>query len=331
MTPDGRGPSVSVVVPAWRAEQTIEETLESLLRQTEPNWEVVVVDDGSIDDSEAVLAELAEQYEWVQVVQLSRNFGQHPATMAGVLHASGDWIATLDEDLQHHPKFLLTLLRQAVEEQHDVVYAHPEAAVHESPYRDLASRAYKRLIARLSNNPHVVRFNSFRMMRGSIARAAAAAAAHQTYYDLAVCWFTMRIGTTVLPLKDHRYIRERRSGYSLRSLLSHARRMLESSEVKALRFGAALGVLVMVLSAFAAVWVVLRRLLYPELIGVQGWASLMVVVTFFGGLSAFLTGLVLEHLSIVLLQSQGKPTFFEVDRRSDHILRAWFQQRDAAG
>ena len=65
--------------------------------------ESIFVDDGSIDESSATLADLAGRYPWVRVVTLSRNYGQHSATIAGILHSSGDWVATLDEDLQHPP------------------------------------------------------------------------------------------------------------------------------------------------------------------------------------------------------------------------------------
>ena len=76
--------------------------------------EAIFVDDGSIDDSSAILDELAAHYDWVHVIHLSRNFGQHPATMAGILHTSGEWVVTLDEDLQHHPQDIQHLFASVV-------------------------------------------------------------------------------------------------------------------------------------------------------------------------------------------------------------------------
>ena len=78
---------------------------------------------------------------------LSRNFGQHPATVAGVLHSSGDWIATLDEDGQHPPAQLVTLLVHAAESHADLVYAEPVSGVHDSRVRDAISREMTARIA----------------------------------------------------------------------------------------------------------------------------------------------------------------------------------------
>src|SRR5262245_52416184 len=130
--------------------------------------EAIFVDDGSVDDSFAVLTRLQAEYDWVQVIALSRNFGQHPATVAGILHSSGDWVATLDEDLQHHPKYLRQLLVEAIVQRQDVMYATSEGGTHGSYFRDLSSRLCKAAVARLTGNPHVRKFSSFRMMRGSI-------------------------------------------------------------------------------------------------------------------------------------------------------------------
>src|SRR5437868_7633522 len=102
--------------------------------------EAIFVDDGSVDGSFAVLTRLQEEYDWVKVIALSRNFGQHPATVAGILHSSGDWVATLDEDLQHHPMYLRQLLVEAVQQRWDVTYAAPEGGPHGSYFRDLSSR-----------------------------------------------------------------------------------------------------------------------------------------------------------------------------------------------
>lgn len=308
--------------------QALDAVRRELIAQSMPLrlTEAILVDDGSVDGSEQVLAALERQYDWVRVIRLSRNFGQHPATIAGILHAGGDWIATLDEDLQHPPSLMIPLLRRAIMDGADVVYAQPSEAVHDSRFRDYSSRWYKATVGWVSGNPHIHLFNSFRMARGSIARAAAAVSGHQTYFDLVLCWFTSRIVSVKLPLKDHRHIKTGASGYSWRKLLSHARRMLQSSELKVLRLGALIGFAAMVLAAVYAIYAVMIKIMFPEMVPVQGWTSIMVAVLFLGGLSTFLIGLVLEHLSLILMQTHGKPTFFEVDRRSDEVLRAWCQE-----
>lgn len=328
---------ISVVIPVYRGRDTIGVLLDRLdaVRQ---EWrrealpielvEAICIDDGSPDGSEAVLRELKEKYEWLRVVTLSRNFGQHPATVAGLLEASGDWVFTMDEDLQHDPDHLLPLLKRAVEGSSDLVYARPKEAVHQSLFRDASSRLCKSMIATITRNEHVRSFNSFRLIRGSIARAAAAVSAHDTYLDASLCWFTNRVATLPLPMLDHRYANERKSGYSFWRLLSHAKRLAVSSHSKWLRFGAFIGVASMAMSVVLGSFVLPQKLFNPSSIAVPGWTSLFLMVLFFGGLTSLLLGILLEFQSIVLLQSLGKPTYFVVNRESDAWLHHALESSD---
>ena len=283
--------------------------------------EAIFVDDDARDGSDAVLARLAEQHSWVKVVTLSRNFGQHPATVAGVLHSSGDWVATLDEDLQHPPAQLVPMLAAAVATGSDITYAQPVGGVHPGVFRDASSRLYKLLVSRLAGDTQMRQFNSFRMMRGSVARAAAAVSTHDTYFDVALSWFTTRTHAMPMQLTDPRRDASKGSGYSPRSLLTHARRMLVSSDVKLLRAGAAVGVAALATSVLGsivtlALWLAQRDLFAES----RGWISLFLAVLFFGGLTALLAGIALEYISTLLRLAQGKPSFFVVDRSQDRLL-----------
>jgi polyisoprenyl-phosphate glycosyltransferase len=328
--------TLSTVTPVYRGAETLralvaelDQYRKELITAQGPLRlvESIFVDDGSADGSSSVLEELKEEFDWIHVITLSRNYGQHPATVAGILYSSGDWVATLDEDLQHHPKFLNELLQKAITESSDIVYANPIHPVHESAFRDTSSRRIKWIVAKLAKNKFLPLFNSFRMIRGNIARGASAVSIDQTYFDIALSWFTTRISGVKLPLKDLRYVQSKQSGYSLLSLLSHARRLLLTSNVKFVRVGAATGLIVMTLAIFGGITTFAIRLMFPELIAAQGWASVIIVTLFLGGLNAFLVGLVLENLSIILMQTHGKPKFFEVDRTSDKILAQWFKTR----
>lgn len=327
---------ISAVVPVFRGELFLAELVDAF-EQLRKTWEeqsaplglaeVIFVDDASVDGSSQVLRELQERHSWIRVLNLSRNFGQHPATVAGILHTCGDWVCTLDEDLQHPPEFLPMLLAEAVEHSFDVVYAQPVGSVHESPFRDGSSRIFKALLGRLAGNRHVSSFNSFRFIRGSVARAAAAVSSADTYFDIALCWFTDRIGSCRLNLKDKRFIEQRQSGYSFFGLLRHARRMLVSSQLKVLRLGAACGFVALVSSVVAGLTTLLCKLLFPDLIQVQGWTSLTLIVLFFGGLISVLVGIALEYLLIILMKTQGQPTFLVLDRGNDEVLKNWFIRR----
>lgn len=292
------------------------ETTSAPVRLTES----IFVIDSAIDHSEQVLKDLARQYPWVKVLTLSRNFGQHPATMAGISYSSGEWVVTLDEDCQHDPVHIPAMLTYAVEKHLDVVYAKPAEAVHQSLVRDFGSRSYKKLMSRLTNNPFITHFNSFRLMRGVVARAAASVSSHETYYDVAVVWYTNRIDSLTFDLKDKRFIESGKSGYTFRKLVSHARRMLVTSSTKHLRVGALTGLIALALCSGFALWTGIQKVLTPAAIQVQGWTSLFIAILLLGGVTLLLLSIIIEYLTIVLLHSQGKPVFFVIDRDSDDLI-----------
>lgn len=331
--------SVSTVTPVYRGEKYLRALVAEMAKVRE-EWEsagrpihfleAIFVDDGSVDASAQLLAELEQEYSWVKVLTLSRNFGQHPATIAGVLHTSGSWVVTLDEDLQHPPAEIAGLLRLAVDHEVDIVYAKPKGRVHGFGYRDLSSRAFKRLLVFLTDNPAIVHFNSFRLVRGAVARAAASVCGHETYLDIAFSWFTNKYRHTLLDLTDERHVKGGESGYSLRTLLTHARRLVVSSQSKALRWGAMIGVLAMATAGVFGGHTLWVKFWDPDFVDVRGWASLFSAILFFGGISCFLLGVVVEYISSVLLHTQGKPTFFVVDRSLDRVLREHFQGEPSA-
>jgi hypothetical protein len=163
------------------------------------------------------------------------------------------------------------------------------------------------------------------LIRGPIARAAASVCAHDTYFDIALSWFTERYEVVSMPLKDQRMILGFSSGYNIKGLLSHARRMLISSQARFLRWIALLGLLALGLSLILGTIFLVQKLIAPDSIDVQGWTSLILTILFFGGLTSLLLGVLLEYTGVLLLQSHGKPLFFTVERHSDAVLKDYFK------
>lgn len=333
VVPAGLMVSISLVTPVYSGERYLKalaEEVDRLRKETAASRapysidELIFVDDDAVDGSAAVIDDLASAYPWLVALHLSRNSGQHAATAAGILHTSGDWIVTLDEDLQHPPSQIPAMLRNAVSAHADIVYGHPEGAVHQSRFRDLGSKLTKKAVSVLTNSPTVRDFNSFRLIRGSVGRAAASVCSHDTYLDVALGWFSRRVSVQTMALKDERFIQTGRSGYRLRSLLSHARRLLMSSQIKFLRLGGYFGFAVALLSALFAVVVFVHKVSDPAAFGVQGWASTVLLVSFLSGSILVMLSIVLEYLNLLAARAHGRPLFFVIDRRSDAVLRDYF-------
>ena len=328
--------NISTVTPVY-AGQNYLDNLAKELAKIRDEWasqgcpfclaESIFVNDDTVDQSEKVLGHLTQQYPWIKVVNQSKNFGQHPATIAGILHSSGEWIITIDEDLQHEPRFFTRMIELATSTGSDIIYAKPEEPVHQSILRDWGSCWFKKLMKVLTNNQNIEYFNSYRLIRGSIGRAAASVCSHETYLDIALSWFTNRVKPISLPLKDKRFIESGRSGYNLFKLIGHSRRMLVSSQTNLLRIAVMIGVMSLLISMIMGVYVFLQKLIYPDASLVQGWTSIFLVVLFFGGLISFMLGVILEYLTGITLHSQGKPVFFTIDRSSDLPIARYFKEK----
>ena len=133
--------SISVVVPVYLGANYVSHLVNELASVRE-EWairdapmrleEVIFVDDCAVDDSPRIIDQLSNERSWITGIHLMRNFGQHAATIAGILHSSGDWIVTLDEDLQHPPEMIELLIRRMAETGADIVYAQPRSGVHKA-------------------------------------------------------------------------------------------------------------------------------------------------------------------------------------------------------
>lgn len=327
--------TISTVTPVYYGQDYLEKlivAIDEVRRQWEAEGcpfrlaESIFVNDDAIDASAEVLERLALVYPWVRVITNSRNFGQHPATIAGILHSSGDWVVTLDEDLQHDPHSIGRLLELAVLERLDIVYARPQKGVHQSLVRDWGSKTIKLALMILTGNKNVPHFNSFRLVRGPLARAAASMCSHETYLEIGLSWFTNRISSLQLEMRDERFIKTGKSGYNIRRLLSHARRMLVSSQTKVMRLGVYIGLAVMAVDFTLGLRTLMARLTHPESADTKGWTSLFLAILFLGGISLLMTSVILEYLTGVVLHIQGKPTFFIVDRSKDAVAERFFRE-----
>jgi polyisoprenyl-phosphate glycosyltransferase len=307
--------TVSVVVPVYQGERHLADVLHDIapltVSQTSPGGvpfriaEVFLVHDRGPDDSARVIRELAQEYDFVRPIWLSRNFGQHAATLAGMASAGGDWIVTLDEDGQHDPAYIGEMLDVAMEKQADVVYARPTNAAPHGFLRNAASRGAKRVVQSLSGGTDASLFHSYRLMIGEIGRSVAAYAGSGVYLDIALGWVAGSVATAPVRLRDEG--EDRRSGYSLRRLLSHFWRMVLTGGTRGLRIVSLLGVLFALVGTIIAVFLVIRQLVEP--VPVQGWTSLTVIVLICTGAVLFSLGVIAEYIGVAVNMAMGKPLY----------------------
>ncbi len=313
---------LGIVVPVYRGEHTLPGLIDELqkyraVQQTGDGLsyrldEVILVWDRGPDDSSSVIRRLAADHDWVRPLWLSRNFGQHPATVAGMAAAGADWIVTMDEDGQHDPAAIADLLDTAFRERTPLVYAAPTNAPPHSAARNAASSVVKRVLSGLLTDGTLTNFHSFRLMSGELGRSVAAFIGPDVYLDVALSWATAKPGYCPVAMRhEERAV----SGYTFPRLLAHLWRLIVSSGTRPLRLVSLLGLVSVLLGVVGATLAIALRL--AGAIDVEGWTSLLVVILFGGGLIMISLGIMAEYVGFGAAMSMGKPTYISASDPHD--------------
>ncbi len=305
---------VSIVVPVYRGELTLPTLVAEIVPLTQEQTtsagnkfvicEVLLVHDCGPDRSDQTLEALGAQYAFVQPVWLSRNYGQHAATLAGMASATGDWVVSIDEDGQQDPTDIGNMIDCALVRSLQLVYAQPSNSPPHGWLRNFFSRTAKIISTRLLGNAAIGSFNSFRLVDGEIARTLAAYCGNGVYLDVGLFWITGRIGHCPVRLRNEL---DRPSGYSYFRLFGHFWNLILTTGTRPLRLITILGFFSMILAAGISVYA-----LYGKIYGqvpVQGWASMLILVSFFSGSILTALGVIAEYLAVTMGIVMGKPLY----------------------
>ena len=297
-------PLLSIVVPLYRSADSIERLIRELSAlPVEGGCELVLVNDGSPDNT----AELAEKFMQtsarpITLVKLSRNFGEYNAVMAGLHQATGDYIVTMDDDLQNPPSEVLKLLAHAQAGKYDVVYSFYAEKQHDR-WRNFGSWMTNRVADMLLDKPRGLYLSSFRVMSHFVAKEICRHDGPFVYVDGLLLQVTQNIGRLEVL---HAERATGTSGYTFRRLVRLWLAMFVGFSVMPLRLATALGFLLAVSGFLSGIAVVVIRLLYGS---VEGWSSLMVALLLFSGTQLILLGVAGEYIGRTYLTANRRPQF----------------------
>lgn len=318
---------ISIVIPVYRGETTLPSIVAEIAPLTTQRLtpdgnlfvvsEVVLAHDCGPDRSDKAIEALAQRYPFVAPVWLSRNYGQHAATMAGMASATAQWVVTMDEDGQQDPADIAHLLDAAIASSLQLVYAQPLNPPPHGWLRNTASRTAKAISTRVLGNKSIGRFNSFRLVDGEIARTLAAYCGNGVYLDVGLFWITGRIGHAPIKLRNEM---DRPSGYSYFRLFGHFWNLILTTGTRPLRLITIVGFISMLLAIFLAAFA-----LYGKYVGdvpIQGWTSLVTVVAFFSGTILASMGIISEYLAVTMNIVMGKPLYVVSSKPVRPLVRA---------
>ncbi len=305
-------PFLSVVIPVYRSASTLSKLAERLItacRNADLKFEILFVEDCGGDESWPEIQRLATIHPEVRGLQLSRNFGQHAATICGASHSRGQWVATIDDDLEQAPEDLLRLLDKA-REGFDLVYGVYPTRSH-SAWRNatsaIARRLFKAAIPSLNFD-----YTSLRVIDGNLARALSTFDSPSPFIDGYLSWMTNRYATVDV---QHLTRDEGRSNYTFSKLLRHSINIFVAFSELPLRLASWLGFF-----AFLAGMLWLAAILLSKLLGgitVSGFTSVMAAITLFSGLQLLILGVIGEYVGRINFKSSNKPSFVVARTTSD--------------
>lgn len=299
-----------MVIPCYRSEQTLP-TLTARLREvlsgaTEA-YEIVLVDDGSPDDTWSVARDLAAQHAEVRAFRLSRNYGQQNALLAGVAAARYDVTVTMDDDLQHRPEEVLVLLA-ALSDDVELIYGVAMDEEH-NWMRSLASRSVKFAMSRGMRIEGAAHISAFRAFRTYLRDAFVGIDGPHVALDVALSWATNR--ALAVPVRmDQRTVGT--SGYRARTLIAHAINMILGYSTAPLRLVIYLGLLC---AAFGVA--LLAVILYQYFDGtttVAGFTTISSLVAIFSGAQMLAIGVLGEYIGRIHGAQTGRPSYVVRER-----------------
>lgn len=296
---------LSIVVPVYNSASTLASLLDRLTQAISPitqRYEIILIDDGSPDESWTVIQSLRETYgEHLVAVQLMRNYGQHNALMCGLGMARGEYVLTMDDDLQNPPEEIPKLLAHIKQHGLDLVYGCPSEREH-APWRNIGSTLVLHFYRTVFRNP--VTPTPFRIMRHQLAQSVMFYDLNFTFLDGLLAWCTSRIGGVEVA---HHPRAHGSSGYSMRKLLVLSLNLYTNFSLIPLQIVSGLG-FVTALSGFVVGLYYLFQFLASN-IEVPGFASTIIAILILGGAQLLALGVMGEYLGRLHLNVNRKPQY----------------------
>ena len=299
------GIMITVVIPAYNEAGNIEVITRRVSEQlkTAGSFEIICVDDGSTDTTLEEIKRMAETESRVKYISFSRNFGHQKALKAGLDHANGNCIITIDADMQHPPELIKTLLDKW-KEGYDVVYTIRKDTEDIGWMKKFASMMFYKIVNRISDVDIPLGAADFRLLDKKVVDELKKFRENWLFIRGLVSWLGFKqIGIEYDAQKRH----AGRSKYSLSKMVSFSIHGITSFSILPLRVSIIFG-LIISLSAFVyAVYALYAK--YIMKVAIVGWTSILISVLFLGGIQLIFLGVIGEYLGKMFIETKHRPNY----------------------
>lgn len=298
-------PKISIVSPVYRAEKIVESLvteIQNTMQKMNLSYEIVLVDDRSPDNSWQEMKSLSAKFENVKSIRLSKNFGQHPAIMAGLANASGEWIVVMDCDLQDQPKEIIKLY-QKTQEGFEVVLARRKKRS-DSFLKKLSSRIFSKVYSFFTDTKYDNEIANFGIYHRKVVNSILEISDYIKFFPLFVNFVGFKSTSVTV---DHAFREEGKSSYSFSKLVSLAFNTIISFSNKPLKLFVKFGMIISLLSFCVGIYYIYQAL-HNE-IAVLGFTSLIVSIWFLSGIIITTIGVTGIYIGKIFDQTKNRPVF----------------------
>ena len=304
---------LSVVVPCYNEEKTILPFLESIARTEKElsdklQFSYIFIDDGSSDNTLKVLKEASSQNSNIHFISFSRNFGKEAALLAGLEDADGDFVTVMDVDLQDPPELLVEMYSK-INEGYDIVATRRSNRIGEPIIRSFFAKLFYRIMNRVSSTEMIDGARDFRLMTRQVVDSILELKEVNRFSKGLFSWVGYKV--TYISYEN----RERVAGetsWSFWSLLKYSiEGFINFSDVP-LTLATWAGLFSFFLSIVGAVFVIIRQIIFSD--PVPGWASIVTIILFLGGIQLLALGIIGKYISKIFLETKKRPIYIVKER-----------------
>jgi len=296
---------ISVVAPILNEETLISEFIKRVtaqLNRINPDYEIILIDDGSSDNSWSQIQIAAKEDKKIVGIKLSKNFGHHYAITAGLHHSKGEWVVVMDSDLQDRPEVIPELLDKA-QEGFDVVFVSRQQRPESFAYK-LGQRFFYASLRFLSGIDFDSKQANFSIINRRVVEAFKKFPENARFYGSTIKW----LGFSRASINAAHGLRfSGRPSYTIKKRITLALDIILSFSDRPLRFAIGLGLLMSVVSVLFSLWIFIGAINWG--FSVTGWPSLIVSIFFTGGVILIVLGIIGIYLGRIFREVKARPLY----------------------
>ena len=296
---------ISVVIPAYNEAGNIKVIAQKIADQLGKlySYEIIFVDDGSADSTLEEIKEVAKKDGSVKYISFSRNFGHQRALKAGLDHAGGDCVISMDADLQHPPELITGLIRKW-NEGYDIVYTVRRDIQDIGFFKKITSKIFYKLINKISDVDIPLGSADFRLLDKKVVNELRKFKENGLFIRGLVSW----LGYNQIGIEYD--IQSRHSGsskYTLRMMISFAVQGITSFSIVPLRISVMVGFFISFCTFLYTIYALFTKFYFKT--ALPGWTSILISVLFLGGIQLIFLGLIGEYLGKMFIQTKNRPNY----------------------